>query len=68
MKTAWYSIQRNVVFQKSREISKLTTSTQRKKLLNSFINAQFTYCPFIWMFSSKECCKRIIKITRGHSG
>ena len=32
-------------------ISKLTTSTERKKLINSFINSQFTYCPLIWMFS-----------------
>ena len=43
-------------------ISKLTTSTQRKKLINSFINSQFTYCPLIWMFSSKGCYKRINKI------
>ena len=35
-------------------ILKLTTSPQRKKL-NYFINGQFTYCPLIWMFSSKEC-------------
>ena len=43
-------------------ISKLTTPTQRKKLINSFINSQFTYCPLIWMFSSKGCYKRINKI------
>ena len=36
-------------------ISKLTTPTQTKKLINSFINAQFTYCLLIWMFSSKGC-------------
>ena len=30
-----------------------TTPTQKKKLINSLINAQFTYCPLIWMFSSK---------------
>ena len=42
--------------------SKLTTSAQRKKLMNSFINAQFTYCPLIRMFSSKVCYKRINKI------
>ena len=34
------------------KISKLTTPTQRKKLINSFINAQFTYCRFIGMFFS----------------
>ena len=28
-------------------ISKIATSNQRRKLLNSFINAQFTYCPLI---------------------
>ena len=43
-------------------ISKLTTPTQRKNLINSFINAQFTYCPLIWIFSSKGCYKRINKI------
>ena len=32
-------------------ISKLTTNTQMKKLTISFINAQFTHCPLIWMFS-----------------
>ena len=42
-------------------ISKLTTPTQRKTI-NSFINAQFTYCPLIWMFSSKGCDKRVNKI------
>ena len=43
-------------------ISKLTIPSQRKKLINSFTNAQFTYCPLIWMFSSKGCYKRINKI------
>ena len=42
-------------------ISKLGTPTQKKKI-NSFINAQFTYCPLIWMFSSKGCYRRINKI------
>ena len=28
-------------------ISKMATSNQRRKLLNSFINVQFTYCPLI---------------------
>ena len=32
-------------------ISKLTSCTQKKKLMNYFINAQFNYCPLIWMFS-----------------
>ena len=41
--------------------SKLRTSTQRKKLMNSFINVQFTYCPLTQMFSSKGCYKRINK-------
>ena len=43
-------------------ISKLTTSTQRKKLINSFINSQLICRPLIWMFSSKGCDKRINKI------
>ena len=32
-------------------ISKLTTPTQMKKLIISFINAQFTHCPLILIFS-----------------
>ena len=43
-------------------ISRLTTPTLGKKLINSFINSQFTYCSLIWMFSSKGCYKRINKI------
>ena len=35
--------------------SKLTTPTQRKILINFFINAQFTCCPLIWMFPSQGC-------------
>ena len=29
------------------------TSDQRNLLLNSFIKSQFTYCPLIWMFTSR---------------
>ena len=43
-------------------ISKLTTPTQRKKLINSFINAQFAYCLLLWIFSSKGCYKGINEI------
>ena len=43
-------------------ISKLTIPTQMKKIINSFIDAQFTYCLLIWMFSSKGAIKRINKI------
>ena len=43
-------------------ISRLTTPTLGKKLINSFINSQFIYCSLIWMFSSKGCYKRINKI------
>ena len=43
-------------------ISKLSTPTQRKKLINSFINLQFIHCPLIWMFSWKGCYKRINKM------
>ena len=41
---------------------KLTIPIESKKLMNYFINAQFTSCPLIWMFSSKEYCKAINKI------
>ena len=44
------------------KISKLATPIRRKKLINSFINSQFTYCPLICVFPSKGCYKRIDKI------
>ena len=40
---------------------KINNPYSEKNLINSFINAQFTYCPLIWMFSSKGCYKRINK-------
>ena len=43
-------------------ISRWATPTLGEKLINSFINSQFTYCSLIWMFSSKGCYKRINKI------
>ena len=43
-------------------ISRWTPPTLGEKLINSFINSQFTYCSLIWMFSSKGCYKRINKI------
>ena len=42
--------------QKLNSLSKLKnylTSDQRNLLLNSAINSQFTYCPLIWMFTSR---------------
>ena len=49
-------------------ISKLTTPTQKKKLINFFINTQFTHCPLIWMFFQRDAIKELIKYTRDHSG
>ena len=34
-------------------IKNFTSPFQRKTLLNSFIKSQFSYCPLIWMFTSK---------------
>ena len=45
----------NQKFSALARISKLTTPTHRKKLTNSFVNAQFTYCPLMWMVSSRGC-------------
>ena len=37
--------------------------------MNSFIKAQFTYCPLIWMFFfQRDAMKELVKYTRGHSG
>ena len=43
-------------------ITKFTSPFQRKTLLNSFIKSQFSYCPLIWMFTSKRMNKRINRI------
>ena len=43
-------------------ITKFTSSFQRKTLLNSFIKSQFSYCPLIWMFTSKGLSKKINRI------
>ena len=43
-------------------ITKLTSSLQRKTLLNSFIKSQFSYCPLICMFISKGLNKKINRI------
>ena len=43
-------------------ITKLTSPFQRKTLLNSFIKSQFSYCPLIWMFTSKGLNKKINRI------
>ena len=40
-------------------ITKFTSPFQRKTLLNSFIKSQFSYCPLIWMFTSKGLNKNI---------
>ena len=31
--------------------------TKRKILMNSFFNAQFSYCPLTWMFHSRKLIK-----------
>ena len=41
---------------------KFTSPFQRKTLLNSFIKSQFSYCPLISMFTSKELNKMINRI------
>ena len=43
-------------------ITKFTSPFQRKTLLNSFIKSQFSYCPLIWMFTSKGLNKEINRI------
>ena len=43
-------------------ITKLTSPFQRKTLLNSFIKSQFSYCPLIWIFTSKGLNKKINRI------
>ena len=40
-------------------ITKFTSTFKRKALLNSFIKCQFSYCPLIWMFTSKGLNKMI---------
>ena len=46
----------------------LTIPTQSKKLINYFINAQFTSCPLIWCSLQRSTVNQLIKYMRGHSG
>ena len=43
-------------------ITKFTSPSQRKPLLNSFIKSQLSYCPLIWIFPSKGLNKKISRI------
>ena len=43
-------------------LSKFTSPYQRYLLVNSYIKSQFSYCPLIWMFSSRKSNHRINKI------
>ena len=42
--------------------SKLTALNQWEKMVNFFIDSQFSYCPLIRMFISKGCNKKIYRI------
>ena len=35
---------------------------QKRKIMNSFINSQFGYCPLVWMLHSRKLNNRINKI------
>ena len=48
-------------------ITKFTSPFQRKTLLNSFIKSQFSYCPLIWMFTSKGLNKKITEFMKNLS-
>ena len=37
---------------------------ERKKLINSFIYANFNYCPFVWHLSSKKSIAKIENIQK----
>ena len=43
-------------------IAKYMTIDKRKILLNSFVTAQFNYCPLIWMCHSRTLNKKINRI------
>ena len=43
-------------------ITKFTSPFQMKTLLDTFIKSQFSYCPLIWMFTSKVLNKKIYRI------
>ena len=42
----------------------LTIPTQSKKLINYFINAQFTSCPLIWCSLQRSTVNQLIKYMR----
>ena len=43
-------------------ITKITSPFQWKTLLNSFIKSRFSFCPLIWMFTSKGLNQKINRI------
>ena len=43
-------------------IAKHLTMTQKKPLVNAFFYSQFNYCPFVWMFSTKDANNKIEKL------
>ena len=43
-------------------LSRYLSMEQKKLLYMSFIEAQFKYCPLIWMFCSRSCNNKINKL------
>ena len=43
-------------------VSRFQEVTKKRVLFKSFIESQFTYCPLIWMFHSRELNNKINKL------
>ena len=43
-------------------VSHFMKTEQKRKIMNSFINSHFGYCPLVWMFHSRKLNNRINKI------
>ena len=57
-KLSFKSHLKNICKKANQKRNALARITKRKTFLNSFIKSQFSYCPLIWMFTSKGLKKR----------
>ena len=52
----------NIKFNALTRVQKYMTTDQKKRIFSSFIKSQFTYCPLVWMVSTKHSIGRITNI------
>ena len=51
--------------QKLHALARISYYMELNKLMKAFITSQFSYCPLIWMFHSRNINNKIIRIHEG---